>query len=45
MITIESGMMNKAITVICQLMESIMISTPITVTTEVTICERLWLSV
>ena len=37
--------MTSATRVICQLMVSIMTSTPITVVTEVMICVRLWLSV
>ncbi len=38
-------MISSATSVISQLIESIMTSTPTTVTTEVMICDRLWLSV
>jgi len=41
----ERGRIITAARVICQEMESIMARTPITITTEVTICERLWLRV
>ena len=37
------GKMHRAASVICQLMESIITSTPTAVVRELTICERLWL--
>jgi hypothetical protein len=43
--TIETGTMNRATSAIIQLMVNIIITTPMMVTIEVTIWNRLWLSV
>ena len=40
-----SGKMSSAASVICQLMDSIITATPTAVASELTTCDRLWLSV